>query len=94
MFFKENNKNEAYLDYIRGLKCTVSEPECAGYRVDPHHTRQGTKAKKDDYSAIPLCRRCHSILGNMGKFEFFRQKNIDINQKIIELLIGYIKKEG
>lgn len=93
--FKVDNKNKTYLDYIRGLSCLICEKPAGleNDRIDPHH-----QEKKNDYMAVPLCRGCHNYLGNVGKLTNFwngqnpRNRYINIERKIIELLSGYIKE--
>lgn len=66
--------NEAYLDFIRSMKCAV----CDG-RADPHHleavgmgSKRGKNQKGSDLTAIPLCIEHHSELETSGipKFEY------------------------
>jgi hypothetical protein len=50
-------RNPRYLAYIRTLPCCV----CGAFRVEASHTGSdgGMRQKASDFSAVPLCHRCH-----------------------------------
>src|SRR4030095_26958 len=58
--------DEDYLRFIRGKACLI-QTGCVG-PVDPDHlTARGTgEHKRNDYTAIPLCRMHHGERGNLG----------------------------
>ncbi len=82
-------RDEDYLDYIRGLPCTVCKQPS-----EPHHTGGGGMGLKGaDYRTIPLCgglqghhRQCHDI----GKKTFYVKHNIDVQEEIIRNLERYL----
>jgi len=47
-----------YLEYIRVHPCA----NCGARQVDAHHLKpKGTgSSKRNDFTAVPLCRECHS----------------------------------
>ena len=54
---KKPLRSAQYLRFVKGFGCAA----CDGTRcVDPAHTgAHGIAQKSADYSAIPLCRKCH-----------------------------------
>ncbi len=81
-----------YIDIIRNEKyCSVCMKKGA---VEPHHINQigmGRDRKKElveHYSAIPVCRQCHTTYHNLGMKEF--QFKFDIN--VYELAHYYLSK--
>ncbi len=60
--------DEAYLAYVRKLPCLV----CSYTPCDPDHLRARgwREAKRNDYSAIPLCRKHHTERGQYGDQKF------------------------
>lgn len=50
-------RSRPYLDFVRARECCSC---IAPGPSDPHHTgSRGVGQKADDYSCVPLCRRCH-----------------------------------
>ncbi len=60
--------DEAYLAYVRTLRCLV----CFRTPVDPDHLRARGREefKRNDYCAIPLCREHHTERGQYGDKKF------------------------
>ena len=60
-FKHDPHRDEAWLDYIRSLRCTLCGR--AG-RSQAHHVNlpgtSGMSQKPPDYQAIPMCPECHS----------------------------------
>lgn len=50
-------RDPQYLRYIKRLPCVAC---LKTWQIDPAHTGpHGTSQKASDYTAIPLCRKCH-----------------------------------
>lgn len=71
MLKRKRWQSSAYLDYVRGLPCSV----CGlipidGGANDPHHiigrSMGGMGTKSADWSVLPLCRQHHSELHDSG----------------------------
>lgn len=69
--------DENYLDHVRSLACIV--PTCGFRPVDPHHLKAvgWREAKRNDYSTVPLCRRHHSEVEQIGMEKFCAKYSID-----------------
>lgn len=78
--------NEDYLNYIREQKCL----EC-GNNAEPHHWKT-RGAGGSDLLAIPLCRRHHVEIGQIGSrfFDKYNWENTYIHDEMVRLLCGYI----
>jgi hypothetical protein len=80
----------AFLDFVRGRRCTV--PGCRHSEdADPHHiiTRG---AGGSDYFAIPLCREHHGMIHHLGKHRFESDTGLDIWQVSARILSLYIER--
>ena len=59
------NENKKYLAWLHGLPCAA----CGVPAEDAHHLRWkglGIGVRCSDYHAIPLCRKCHSDIHDVG----------------------------
>lgn len=76
-------RSKKYLEYIRGLKCTIC------YRpAEPHHVRRewlgaGMSQKPTDLACVPRCRGCHELL-----------KEESIEAELFLLLATYLRRQG
>ncbi len=56
-------KNDDYLKWIREQSCCLCGWQSSTDRCDPHHVGDGKRSRRsDDRAAVPLCRKCHSIV--------------------------------
>ena len=85
----ERIKDETYLQFIRQQRCAV--PVCRQI-PDAHHL-DSRGAGGSDYSAVPLCRQCHSELHSIGHFQFENKWGIDLWKEAWALTLEYFKKE-
>lgn len=88
--------DKSYLAYVKTGPCLITQlglPYSCQGDIVPHHTRT-RKAGGSDFLAIPLCGHHHYELHspNMGNRQFQIKFNLDFQQEIIKLLIGYIKE--
>jgi hypothetical protein len=51
--------DEGYLDVVRGRPCL----SCGAMGAEAHHlvARRWREAFRNDFTAVPLCRRCHTL---------------------------------
>jgi hypothetical protein len=68
---------EEYLTFIRSKPCCV----CPSTVAEAHHLihRGWRDAKRNDFSAIPMCRDCHQEYHRLGATEFRISKQTEIN---------------
>ena len=68
--------NDPYLAYIRTRSCAA----CGKSPVDPDHlkARSWREAKRNDYTAIAHCRKCHTEREQIGdeKFQIVHKVNL------------------
>jgi hypothetical protein len=82
--------DEDYLAYIRTLGCLV----CYSKPVDPDHLRARgwEEFKRNDYCAIPLCRRHHTERGQVGDQKFCAKYQIrNLWEENFYILSDYLK---
>ena len=65
---------DEYLDYLKRQHCVVWVNICAG-PIDPHHliARGQRESKRNDFTAVSLCRLHHSEVEQIG-LESFEEK--------------------
>ena len=86
---------EDYKNHVRSLPCVVNRKDC-GRAVDPHHLRHvglgrnRKVARWEDYTQIPLCRRCHSEQDNIGWLTFEDKYNINFYLEAIKILAKWL----
>ena len=68
--------DEDYLDFVRSLPCLV----CGRKPSDPDHliARGWREPKRNDLSAVPLCREHHAKRQSMGTAAFNERHRIDL----------------
>ena len=72
--------DKKYLEYIRKIPCLIS-----GKVADPHHlTSRG--AYGSDYTALPLARRYHTEIEQIGVKKFEEKYNINVWKEAHRLL--------
>lgn len=82
--------DEAYLAYVRTLRCLV----CFRTPVDADHIRARGREefKRNDYCAIPLCRRHHAERGQYGDQKFCATYQIkNLWEESFYILSDYLK---
>lgn len=87
--------DEAYLEKVRQMPCWFC---LAPPRSDPHHVRNRARGEvhRNDYGTMPLCRECHSRLGNitlmvmLAKYGSSPEKLADW---VARQVAGYFQKE-
>jgi len=90
--------DESYLDYIRSLPCLVPLCRLGEYnngKSDPHHLKAvgWREAKRNDYTAVPLCRQHHSEVEQTGMEKFCAKYSIDeLWKDALFILVGYLKE--
>lgn len=76
--FNRNSKviNEAYLAWIRQRPCVA----CGKAPVDADHlkARGFGEGKRNDLTALPMCRKCHIERGQIGNEKFQIKHRIDL----------------
>ena len=84
-----------YLGHVRSLPCVVNRKDC--FRaVDPHHLfnvglgRNRKVARWEDFTVIPLCRRCHSEQHSIGWLSFQSQYAVDFYFEGLKILAKWI----
>lgn len=81
----------AYLKFIRSKPCCV----CMRGPVDADHVQaRGTgSSKRNDFTAIPLCRPHHSQRGQIGNIRFEDKQMINLWREVSMLLIEFFADE-
>lgn len=79
------HKSAKYLEFVRSIGCMV----CGVSGVDAHHM---FNAKRNDYLAVPLCRKHHSEYHSIGVDTFKEKHNLDYANEIITTLIAFINR--
>jgi hypothetical protein len=85
--------DESYLNYIRSLPCLV--PLCKKHPADPDHlkARGWREGKRNDYTAIPLCRQHHVERGQIGNVKFCDKHSIgNLWEDAFFILTNYLAK--
>lgn len=88
-------RNERYLDYIRGHVCLVNgthHHECGGRTEAAHIEGHGTGIKADDTKTVPLCSHHHAHQHRMGILTFQQNYNVDLEYEAARLRAGYRAK--
>lgn len=80
--------NEEYLDYIRSKPCLI-----CGIKSDPHHliARTWRESKRNDYTAINLCRKHHSEVEQIALSKFESKYHINLWKEVALLIINYVQ---
>jgi len=70
--------DEDYLDYVRAQPCLVPLCREAG-PIDPHHLKAvgWREAKRNDFTAIPLCRKHHSEVEQVSRESFCEKYSME-----------------
>jgi hypothetical protein len=83
-------RNPEYLDYIRRQECYV----CQQKPCEPHHAGGGVGRKGSDYSCVPLCRKHHRELHDIGKSTFMKQYEIRLSEAVEKYLVPWCDMNG
>lgn len=80
--------DERYLDYIRSLPCLIHQSRKPS---DPDHLKaRGTEEhKRNDYSALPFCRECHTEREQIGDEKFEAKYNVNLWEEVFYLTCDY-----
>jgi len=97
---RKKPRNKAYLKWLDEQKCCALNDFTQEGEHTHHHVRIGNDAgmgqKPSDYRCIPLHHRLHTgtinAIHNIGEDKFFRERNLDPDEIIINLLLNYIKE--
>lgn len=78
-----------YLQFVKSKPCIISH-ECKG-PIDAHHlVAQGWRqSKRNDLTAISLCRAAHSEIEQIGVEKFEHKYEVNIWREVAWLLIEY-----
>jgi hypothetical protein len=72
----------SFKDWIKTKKCILqilnANKDCYGL-IDPHHIKSRGSGGKDDSNILPLCRRHHSEIEQIGKKTFSKKYNLDLD---------------
>ena len=83
-----------YIEFIKTKNCSA----CYDYPTDPDHLNtvgMGNDRKKpriEDFSCIPLCRKCHTERGQIGDEGFQEKHDINIWKDLNKYLMEYLTK--
>ncbi len=83
--------DKEYLDYIRSHACLIGIL-CYG-KVEPHHDPT-VGAGGSDYTSVPLCRKHHSEVGQIGKKRFQEKYGVNFDKERVRLLTGCLSARG
>jgi len=82
-------RDEAYLDYVRGLHCIAA---CL-HKAEPHHVdlpgQAKTGSKANDDRTVPMCRAHHRELHDIGIARFEAIYELSLEAAILETRRGY-----
>lgn len=80
---------ERYLDFIRDKPCCVCGRPGPS---DPDHlkARGGGSGKRNDFTAVPLCRPHHSIRQARGTASFDAEHNTNLYQEAMWMMIEFL----
>lgn len=84
---------EGHLEFVRQYKCLV----CTNCPCDPHHIifKGSANNHAGDYLTVPLCRKHHAELHNMGTNEEFERKYVvHFHSSIIRILKKHFMQKG
>lgn len=82
--------DEDYLAHLREQVCGL----CGALAPsDPHHVkpRAWREAKRQDYLCLPVCRRCHNLIGNVGLAEALRRLNVEVEDLVATLVMHLVR---
>lgn len=84
--------NDAYLIYIRQRPCVG----CGKTPVDAAHVkaRGFGEGKRNDYCAIPLCRKCHRWQHDHGVAEFEKRYHVNLWEEAFWAFLEYCLQKG
>ena len=80
-------KLESYLNFLRSHVCIV----CAHSETEPHHVST-RGAGGSDLLAVPLCRRHHMEVHQIGTETFEQEYDFEFRDAHIELLQDFIEE--
>ena len=87
--------SKEYIDYIREQRCLA----CGTTPVDPDHLKavgMGRNRKNnivEDFSCIPLCRKCHVERHQIGNIRFEAKHSVNLWKDAYNYLIRYITND-
>lgn len=78
---------QEYIDWIHTMPCCA----CPRQEAEAHHLihRGWRDAKRNDFSAVPLCRRCHEEYHKVGLLTFNARIDGDLWQIAALLLVEF-----
>lgn len=79
-----------YLNFIRKQICLVTHHHIG--KSEPHHlkARGWGEGKRNDFTALPLCRAAHSEIEQIGVQKFQAKYELDLYQEMAWLLMAYM----
>lgn len=88
-------RSKEYLEFVRGLPCSVADSAWCEGQVIPHHVNAGGVAMKcSDAEVIPLCHRHHDQHDHIGKKTFYELHNTTKEECLVKTMQAYIEREG
>lgn len=86
--------DEAYLQYVRDSLCACGCGKLGGN--DPHHLVcvGWGQAKRNDYTAVPMCRNSHYDVGLWGLIGFQKKYGVSLWQANFDKLEQYERVTG
>jgi len=84
-------RDEGYLGYLRRQPCVACLDSAPS---DPHHLEQGKiGGKGDDWTAVPLCRRCHRTYHDKGQDALETMHRVNLWKQAHRHLRRYLSQE-
>lgn len=83
-----------YIEFIRTKSCSA----CYDAPVDADHLNavgmgnDRKKARIEDFSCIPLCRKCHSYRHHVGNLQFEMEHKVELWKDANGYLMEYLTK--
>lgn len=84
-----------YIKFIKSLRCSA----CYQQPVDADHLNavgMGNDRKKprpEDFTCVPLCRKCHTERHQIGIISFGKKHNVNLWQDAHYYLMDYLSKD-
>jgi hypothetical protein len=77
-------RDDAHLAYVRELACAFCG---AAPPSEPHHVEKvATAMQGNDYSCVPVCRRCHDAIHALGNQSFQRERDTTFAEAVAQTL--------
>lgn len=84
--------SKKYIEFIKTKPCTA----CYKTPVDPDHLtsvgmgQNRKRARIEDFTCIPMCRKCHIERHQIGNERFQKKHNIDLWRDAFQYFLEYL----